>query len=131
MSEHVQAYRLEEACGLLGGRGGDVRMVLPVANVLRSRTRYRMDPEGQLAAMTRIEEEGEEIVGIYHSHPGGPPHPSETDLLEDAYPEAVQLIWFPSAQGWECRAFRLEGRRFVPVGIDRRPDETSPGQGGF
>jgi proteasome lid subunit RPN8/RPN11 len=131
MRDHVMAFSPEEACGLLGGRHGAVRMVLPVLNALRSPTRFRMDPEGQLAAMSRIEDEGEEIIGIYHSHPSGPPHPSATDLFEDSYPEAVQLIWYPSPEGWRCGAFRLEGQRFVPLAIERIPDETYAGGRGF
>ncbi|HLB63596.1 MAG TPA: M67 family metallopeptidase [Anaerolineales bacterium] len=130
MRAHILACLPEEACGLLGGHGGRIRMVLPVLNALRSSARFRMDPEGQLAAMGRIEEEGEEIIGIYHSHPDGPPHPSGTDLLEAAYPEAAQLIWFPSPSGWQCRAFRHTETGFIAMAIEQRPDEPSRGQGG-
>ncbi len=131
MRAHVVACLPEEACGLLGGRAGEIRMVLPVLNALGSASRFRMDPEGQLAAMGRIEQEGEEIIGIYHSHPSGPPHPSGTDLAEDSYPDAAQLIWFPTAQGWDCAAFWLEAGNFVPVAIRRSRDETYPGRRGF
>jgi proteasome lid subunit RPN8/RPN11 len=131
MHDHVLACLPEEACGLLGGGQGVVRMVIPVLNGLRSRTRFHMDPQGQLSAMQRIEEEGEEIVGIYHSHPGGPPAPSGTDLGEAAYPEAAYLIWAPTGGAWNCRAFRIGPAGVAPLQIRIEAGETPFGVGGF
>jgi proteasome lid subunit RPN8/RPN11 len=102
-------------------------MVLPVWNALRSTTRFRMDPQGQISALARIEEEGEEMIGIYHSHPNGPPRPSETDFLEAAFPEVGYLIWSRRGEGWQCGAFRLVGEGFVPLPIQWERRETSLG----
>jgi proteasome lid subunit RPN8/RPN11 len=107
MLDHVISCLPEEACGLLGGTGSLASLVLPVANVAGSSTRFQMEPRGQIEAMTRIEQAGLDLVAIYHSHPGGPLVPSETDLREAAYPESAYLIWSPGAVAWECRAFRI------------------------
>jgi proteasome lid subunit RPN8/RPN11 len=130
MHDHVLVCLPEEACGLLGGSQGVVRMVIPVLNALRSRTRFHMDPQGQLSAMQRIEDEGEEIVGIYHSHPAGPPVPSESDLVEAAYPEVAHLIWSPAGSVWDCRAFRLGRAGATPLPIRIMAGETPLGDGG-
>jgi proteasome lid subunit RPN8/RPN11 len=130
MREHVQALLPEEACGLLGGRQSGVRMVLPVLNKLRSRTRFRMDPQGQISAMQRIEEEEEDVVGIYHSHPAGPVGPSQTDLLEAAYPEAAYVIWSHDAGNWICRAFRIVPGGVIPLPVWIEEGETPFGLGG-
>lgn len=130
MYDHVLAFLPEEACGLLGGHAGEVRMVIPVLNEMRSRTRFRMDPQGQVSAMQRIEEEGEEIVGIYHSHPAGPRGPSQTDLLEAAYPEAAYLIWATDAGAWACKAFQIVPGGVIPLPIWIEARETPFGLGG-
>lgn len=94
--EEIIAHALEEspneACGLLGGKEGRVEKVYPLPNVERSPVRYRAEPEAQFRAMTEIEERGWEIVGIYHSHPWGPPYPSGVDVEMAYYPEAIYLI---------------------------------------
>lgn len=117
MLDHVLAALPEEACGLLGGRNGRVLRVLPVANAARSSVRFVMEPQGQVRAMMALEAEGMEMVGIFHSHPEGPPGPSATDLAEAAYPEAAHLIWSPAPQGWSCRAFRIEADGARPIAL--------------
>lgn len=111
MLDHVRNQAPEEACGLLGGqRLGElarVAVVIPVTNALHSPTRYRMDPQEQLAAFNRLDAEGWELLAIYHSHPQGPPTLSHTDLAEAFYPEAVYLIWSTTAGDWECRGYLL------------------------
>jgi proteasome lid subunit RPN8/RPN11 len=77
-----------------------------------------MDPQGQISALGRIEDEGEELIGIYHSHPDGPPHPSATDLAEAAFPEVEYLIWSHGEGSWRCEGFHLEAGRFVPLTIE-------------
>lgn len=97
----------EEACGLVAGEGGRSIAVIEVANLLRSPVRFRMDPQEQIEALTRIEAQGWELLAIYHSHPAGPPFPSPTDLDEWYYPEAYALIWAPEGERWGCRAFQI------------------------
>lgn len=89
---HLQrAYPLE-ACGLLAGLSGEVSQVYVVENILQSATAFEMNPRQQLDAMLDCEARGLDLLGIYHSHPRGPQTPSETDVAQAYYPEAVQLI---------------------------------------
>lgn len=117
MEEEVSRHAPEEACGLLAGRDGRAWAALPVTNALHSPVRFSMDPREQLRAMTWIEEQGLELVGIYHSHPQGPPAPSATDLAEDAYPGVLYVIWFRSGQGWQARAFAIDAGAVQEVGL--------------
>jgi len=107
MLEHVAEEAPIEACGLLGGSDFRVQQVVPIKNAVKSQVRYRMDPAEQVSALFGFEERGMELVAIYHSHPAGPPGPSPTDIREDAYPEAIQLIWFLEMGDWVCRAYRF------------------------
>lgn len=119
MLDHVLSCLPEEACGLLGGTGALASLMLPVANAARSSTRFRMDPQDQVEAMTRVEGAGLDLVAIFHSHPCGPAGPSETDLREAAYPESAYLIWSPGSGGWECRAFWIGPQGARATAIER------------
>ena len=135
MLDHLKACLPEEACGLLGGlpadlgRGQPARCtaVLPVTNADHSPVRFSMDPEEQLRAFHWIEEQGLELVGIFHSHPTGPSHPSATDLAEFAYPGVLYLIWSPGAHGpdWQLHAFRIDGGAYSVVELV--PGSSNPG----
>jgi len=48
-----------------------------------------MDEAQKIDAMRKIREAGEEMFGIYHSHPSSEAVPSVTDIKEAAYPDAV------------------------------------------
>ncbi len=63
---HVQSERPNEACGLLGGEGGEVRQVYLVENIRRSPVEYEMHPEQQVQAMLDIEARGWELAGFVH-----------------------------------------------------------------
>jgi proteasome lid subunit RPN8/RPN11 len=73
-----------------------------------------MDPREQLRAFERIEAGGWDLLGIFHSHPAGPDHPSATDIAEAAY-DVVQIIWSPRAGGWNARAFSIRDGHLFEV----------------
>jgi proteasome lid subunit RPN8/RPN11 len=123
MTAHVSALAPEEACGLLGGEGGRVRAVYPVENALHSPLAYTMEPQAQVETMMEIEEEGWDLVAIFHSHPGGPPVPSDTDVRQAYYPESLTIILSPGEAGaWQARAFQIDGGRVVEAEIVVEPD---------
>jgi proteasome lid subunit RPN8/RPN11 len=85
------AYPLE-ACGLMAGRDNRVRRLYPVTNIRQSPYEYEMDPVGQLDAMIDLEQNGWDLIAIYHSHPQGPQMPSASDVAQAYYPEAGHVI---------------------------------------
>lgn len=96
-----------ECCGVLGGRReGDahrVEVVHPCRNVApRPRWEYLAHPQDQLDAFLDIEDaRGLEVLGVYHSHPQGPPGPSPVDAARAAYPGASYLVvWLAPEEGW-------------------------------
>ena len=124
MLEHVRSSLPQEACGLLAGTAQTVHQVFPIPNAMDSAFRFKMDPRAQVEAMMKMEEDGERLVGIYHSHPKGPAEPSELDRSEAAYPEAAYPIFSPQQGDWECHAFAMlpEGPREIPIFLE--DDET-------
>jgi len=120
MLDHVQRHWPEEACGILAGPGPNVERVYLIENAHHSRTDYYMDPLQQINAMFEIEAAGWEVSAIFHSHPAGPPRPSETDIDRALYPDAVYIILAPAGQSdWSVQGFEIrDGQaRGVPIHI--------------
>ena len=109
----------EEACGVLAGEQGRVRKVFPLENILHSPARFETDPADLLRVFHRLLEEGLELTAVYHSHPTGPPHPSTADRRESNYPNSAQLIWYPTAAGWDCSAFLIGGGGYSKINLVR------------
>ena len=99
LTAHLDRNLPEEACGLVAGSGQQVQKVLPVENELHSPVRFQMAPLEQLKAFEQIEADGLNLLAIFHSHPNGPDHPSQTDVSEFYYPGVAVLIASPVQRG--------------------------------
>ncbi len=95
-----------EACGLVGGvateHGWEARSVHPVKNSLASPTAFALDGAAMIDAETRIDDSGNEVIGVWHSHPTSAPVPSMVDLANAAVydPNGVFLQLVVSMQGF-------------------------------
>jgi len=92
MIAHAREEAPLEACGILAGKGGRVVTLYRARNADCSPVSYRLEPEEQYRIFTDIEENGWDILGIYHSHPTHPAVPSGIDLKQAYYPEAVYFV---------------------------------------
>ncbi len=117
MRRHVSRGAPLEACGLLAGKNGRVEITLGIQNTERSAVRFRMEPRAQWRAFQRIEADGLELAGIYHSHPNGPDHPSRPDITENMYPVA-QVIWVREDGKWRARGFQIEGGKATEIRLE-------------
>ncbi len=54
-----------------------------------------------------MDDAGEELFGIYHSHPVSVAFPSPTDRAESFYPDAVYVLVSMRSAVPELRAFRI------------------------
>lgn len=105
--DHARAEVPNECCGLIGGRDGEPRTVYRARNAEASPLRYNLDPQDQFRIMSEMEERGEDLSAIYHSHTASPAYPSQTDINLAAYPDALYLI-VSLAEGEEpLRGFRI------------------------
>lgn len=94
---HAREGAPEEVCGMFGGDHGPDRTHVESVHRARNaadtpRKAYRIDPEEQLGLIDRIEAAGQELAGFYHSHPAGPPRPSQTDVARAAWPGQSYLL---------------------------------------
>jgi len=117
MLSHSRAELPNECCGLLLGSQAIERAV-PMRSIPPAPDAYYMDPEQQIAVFTAMEASGEQLLGIYHSHPKGPVEPSGMDLQLAFHPDALYvIISLEDAQHPELSAYRLEDGQFKKVEI--------------
>jgi proteasome lid subunit RPN8/RPN11 len=113
MFAHAREASPAECCGLLGGnREGSALSVYRLRNVAADPlVGYEAAPEELFAAQRIMRERGEELLGIYHSHPrASDPFPSETDVRLAYYPTAIYFIIGLAAAEETLRAFRISER---------------------
>ena len=110
MYAHARAESPAECCGLIGGSDeGRAREIYRLRNVAADPLiGYEAAPEELFAAQRTIRDRGEQLLGIYHSHPrSSEPVPSETDVRLAYYPSAIYLIIGLAADVEILRAFRI------------------------
>ena len=72
-----------EGCGLLLGHSdGSVADVVASVNVADSAKLYEIDPRVMLRTYRRADEEGLEVIGVFHSHTHTEAFPSPTDVKQ-------------------------------------------------
>jgi [CysO sulfur-carrier protein]-S-L-cysteine hydrolase len=111
---HAREDLPNECCGMVGGDDGEARTVYRAENAEGSPLRYSIDAKEQFRLMETIEDAGEELVGIYHSHTKSAAYPSQTDVNLAGWPDAVYLIASladpeaPEVKGFWIRDGRIE-----------------------
>ena len=77
---HAEQDAPNECCGLIGGRDGAATSLYRARNAEASPLRYRIADQEVFDVRKQIEEKGEDLVAIYHSHTASPAYPSQTDI---------------------------------------------------
>jgi proteasome lid subunit RPN8/RPN11 len=129
LADQIQAHARSgypfEVCGVLLGAPDSRRRVTraaPVANreVDRPRVRYQIAPEDLFTIQREAREEGDDILGYYHSHPDHPARPSETDrrIAAEGLADGVIHVVIGVQEGEQTVAtawvFRDSTRSFEP-----------------
>ncbi|WP_136716502.1 desampylase [Halorientalis salina] len=115
--DHAREGSPDEACGILGGEFDAEESTAvrshPTENAASDpRTEYAVDPEEQFAVMNRIEDDGREVVGFYHSHPSGPSEPSPTDRARATWEGYSYVIVVLDGTAPYVGSWRWTGERF-------------------
>ncbi len=107
---HALEDRPNECCGMVSGSNGTATEVFRARNALASPFSFDMEAADQIGIYTTIEERGEEIAAIYHSHTKSPAEPSQQDRNQaKLWPDPVWLIVSladpdePVVRGWDMR----------------------------
>lgn len=97
--------------------------IIPIPNVSAQPWRsFVMNMDAQKKA---VETFGNDIIGIYHSHPGGSPHPSATDLMGIPVDENGKACRYWIIAGQEVVEWELAGEGLVGCGTVRIGSQKS------
>lgn len=130
---HAREGKPEEICGIIRGRGLAAFESIRSKNIAEERIEnYTVDPN-ILRLQNDFEEEGDEMMGVYHSHPASEAYPSATDAWNAAYyPDIVYFICsLEDDDAPNIRAFRMP-TQFIELDLTAAKaeiafDETRPG----
>lgn len=90
----LEVNRPYEACGVMTGDVENntiiVKKVIPITNIRRTTASFELDPQEFYDAWNSADKSGNEIVGVYHSHPFsfGTPSSWDIDTMKN-----VSLVW--------------------------------------
>jgi proteasome lid subunit RPN8/RPN11 len=115
MIAHARREAPNECCGLLVGGPGRIDRSVPANNIAPTpATRYEIDPREHIALNREVRGSGQEVIGVYHSHPRGPARPSASDLAEAFYPDFLYIIVsLEDAVQADIRAFSIKDGRAI------------------
>jgi proteasome lid subunit RPN8/RPN11 len=115
---HAREEDPNECCGMVGGADGEAKTIYPARNAEASPLRYNLDPSDQFRIMTAMDEKGEDLVAIYHSHTKSPAYPSQTDINLAAYPDALTVIVSLKEGEEPVRAYSVRNGEVEEVELD-------------
>ncbi|MGB3469968.1 MAG: Mov34/MPN/PAD-1 family protein [Erythrobacter sp.] len=105
-----------ECCGLLLGSHNAITAIQPTANVHPSpQSHFEIDPQALIDAHRKARAGGPAIIGYYHSHPTGDPHPSATDRAMAAHDGTVWAIIAGSGAEFRVTFWRDDKDGFHPL----------------
>jgi proteasome lid subunit RPN8/RPN11 len=114
MVEHGLAAFPNESCGVLAGVQGRAVKFFPMTNRDASPVTYRLDPKEQLQVFDELDEQGWDLLGIFHTHTHSDAYPSETDRRQAFYPETEYLVMSLSDRANPVlRSFRIQDEGIV------------------
>jgi len=98
----------DEGCGLLLGTvDGVVADVVASRNVAASAKVYEIDPKVLLQTFRRADDEGLEVMGVFHSHTHSPAYPSATDIRQAPDPDWHYVLISLAAIPTDLRSYSI------------------------
>jgi proteasome lid subunit RPN8/RPN11 len=116
--EHAREGSPNEICGLIAGvNGRPVKLYRTTNNDPNPRVRFNVEPMELLEALREMEDNGWDLLSIYHSHPMSEAYPSATDIALCHYSNAVYIIVSLMGQVPEVRAFNIKGKKVTELDL--------------
>ena len=92
IADHAIQDDPNECCGILAGKDGHIEKLFRMTNAETSPYRYSMDPKEQISVNREMDDNGWELLAIYHSHTHPAAYPSSTDVRMATWPDGTS-IW--------------------------------------
>ena len=96
-ADEIIAHALEEdpneCCGVLSSnQNGQACKLTRITNAEHSPNRYSMEPQELLRVLRENDDNGWDLLAVYHSHTHTEAYPSDTDLSLATLPEARYIL---------------------------------------
>lgn len=106
-----------EICGILSGKLNEVKTLWPLEVRIKHPYRFFVDREQVEEVLNHIEQIGEEVLVIYHSHPTAKAIPSTIDIQN--HPDPSVLMGIISLQDLvePVRFFQIKNQHYLPIPI--------------
>ena len=96
-----------EGCGLLAGQDTDATTCYPITNAANSSRIYELDPREHLRADRDAEDNGNQLIGVYHSHTHTLGYPSPTDVAAAPDPAWHYVLVSFADEAPSVRSYRI------------------------
>ena len=117
--DHARREHPNECCGFVAARDDVAVAVHPATNVAASPLRFEVDGPEVARLMYAIDDAGESIGAIYHSHTRSAPYPSQTDVnFSHGWPGVEWLIVGLADGGPEVRSYLIDDGVVTEVPVD-------------
>jgi proteasome lid subunit RPN8/RPN11 len=117
---HARADAPRECCGVIAGRNGQPTRLYRLTNQEQGVDRYLIDDEELFRVYREIEDGGEDLLAIYHSHPASVAYPSNTDVALAFWEDSFYIICsLEHPEAPVIRAFRIVNEQITEVVVSR------------
>jgi len=107
-----------ECCGLIEGtrQDGEAHAIAlhPARNLATRADRFEIAPDDHFAALKTARANGRDLIGCYHSHPGGKAKPSRADL---AGAEEEDFLWLIASLSGQDMPVTVAAFVYSPAGF--------------
>jgi [CysO sulfur-carrier protein]-S-L-cysteine hydrolase len=116
---HARAEAPNECCGIIGARDGRAVSVRRARNKHASPLRYEIHDDDAARIFFDLDDDGEEVGAIYHSHTRSEPVPSQTDvnLANPLLGPVLYLIVGIAGEEPDVRAWRIADGDYTPTDL--------------
>jgi [CysO sulfur-carrier protein]-S-L-cysteine hydrolase len=122
---HAREEAPNECVGMIAASDGVAVAVHRARNAAASPLRYEIEGMEQYRIQSAIEDAGQDLGAIYHSHTRSAPVPSQTDINLAFYPESLYVIVGLEGEEADVRAWRIVDGQVIPA--DLQVDDEAPG----
>ena len=117
--EHARRDAPDECCGLVGAVDGRASSVHAATNAVRSPLRFEIDPKELLHTTQAIDDAGEQLGAVYHSHTRTAPYPSQTDInFAQRWPGIEWIIVGLAGDEPEIRSYTIADGKVAEVELE-------------
>ena len=121
--EHALADAPNECCGVVAVEPGNPPVAAEVhraSNTAASPLRFEVDPRELLGIIDRIEDAGQELGAIYHSHTRTAAYPSQTDVNFAANWPGVEwiIVGVSDLHEPDVRSYLIEAGEITEIPVE-------------